>query len=289
MSAQPAERIQSKIKEPKGLSQRITRLRDYYFKGMDRIWNNESTSWTTGTPWDVQFNEMTFYIVPETYMLMQTLRSSYRQAARSVKLPENFWSKPIVERRAWFIREVMINYLPKEVLPGDLIAGGRFNIQASMCLTENEQAEFDSLTMGKDGARTAMKWFHDHGYGNSGATSGHLIPDHQRTLELGWKGIHAELESFYTKLSEDEKKGARGAQLRAMMTAATMPKDLANKYANLCRKLADGEKDAARKAELLEMTKILKKVPWEPAETFPARGFPSAVSINTFILTGKIL
>lgn len=268
MSVQPAEKIQSRIKEPKDLSQRITRLRDYYFKGMDRAWNNESTSWTTGAPWDVQFNEMTFYIVPETYMLMQTLRSSYRQAARPVKLPADFWNNPIIERRAWFIREVMVNYLPKEVLPGDLIAGGRFNIQASMCLAEKEQAEFDSLTMGKDGARAAMKWFHDHGYGNSGATCGHLIPDHQRALELGWKGIHAELESFYKKLPEDEKKGAKGAQLRAMMTAATMPKDLADKYANLCRKLADAEKDTARKAELLEMAKTLKKVPWEPAETF---------------------
>ena len=149
MSAQLAEQIQPRIKEPKDLSQRITKLRNYYFKGTDRAWNNESTSWTSGTPWDVQFNEMTFYIVPETYMLMQTLRSSYRQAARPVKLPADFWTKPIVERRAWFIREVMVNYLPKEVLPDDLIAGGRFNIEASMCLTESEQKEFDQAHHGK--------------------------------------------------------------------------------------------------------------------------------------------
>jgi formate C-acetyltransferase len=39
-------------------------LRDYYFEGVKRSRNNEFTAWTTGTPWDFQFNEMTFYIVP---------------------------------------------------------------------------------------------------------------------------------------------------------------------------------------------------------------------------------
>jgi len=84
MSAQAAEKITHQIKAPHDLSPRIRGLRDYYFKGTQRAWNNAFTSWTTGTPWDVQFNEMTYYIVPETYMLMQTLRSSYRQAARPV-------------------------------------------------------------------------------------------------------------------------------------------------------------------------------------------------------------
>jgi formate C-acetyltransferase len=268
MSAQPAEKIQLRIKEPAGLSRRITRLRDYYFKGTDRAWNNEYTSWTTGTPWDVQFNEMTYYIVPETYMLMQTLRSSFRQAARPVKLPDGFWAKSIVERRSWFIREVMLNCLPKEILPGDLIAGARFNIQASMCLTEAEQREFDRLTMGKNGIRSAVKWFHDHGYGNSGATCGHLIPDHKTALTLGWKGIHANLESSYHRMTESEQNGPKGAQLRAMMAAATLPRDLAAQYAALCRNVADAEKDPARRDELMEMSAILKRVPWEPAQTF---------------------
>ncbi len=268
MSALPAEKYQHAIKEPAGLSERIAKLREYYFKGTDRVWSNEFTSWSTGTPWDVQFNEMTYYIVPETYMLMQTLRSSYRQAARPVNLPPDFWNNSIVERRAWFIREVMLNYLPKEMLPGDLIAGGRFNIQASMCLTEAEQKEFDRLATGKSGVRSAVKWFHDHGYGNSGATCGHLIPDHKMALTMGWKGIHANLEANYNKLSEADKKGAKGAQLRAMMTAATLPGDLAGQYAALCRKLAEDEKDEARKEELTEMSKTLKRVPWEPAETF---------------------
>lgn len=256
------------VKEPKGLSDRIKRLRDYYFKGAERAWNNETTAWTTGTKWDVQFNEMTFYIVPETYMLMQTMRSSYRQAARPVTIPDGFWKKSIAERRAWFIKEVMVNYLPQEILPGDLIAGGRFNISASMCLTEREQAEFDRLTLGKNGARNAVNWFHSHGYGNAGATCGHLIPGYDRILRLGWKGIHTELESACNALSPSEQKGAKGAQIKAMMTAATLPGDLAARYADVCRKRAGRETDPERKAELVEMGKNLKQVPWEPPKTF---------------------
>jgi len=263
-----AKEIQHHIKAPKGLSERITKLRDYYFKGSDRAWNNQTTSWTTATPWDVQFNEMTFYIVPETYMLMQALRSSYRQAARPVSLPDDFWKKPLVERRAWFIREVMVNYLPKEILPGDLLAGGRFNILASMCLTEKEQKEFDRLTMGKKGARESVYWFHGHGYGNTGATSGHIVPGHEKALTLGWKGIHAELESKYNTLSKEEQGSATGNQLRAMMTAATMPRDLAAKYVKVCQQLAASETDSDRKAELNQMAQNLSQVPWEPPKTF---------------------
>jgi len=268
MDTSAAETGLPKIKTPGKLSKRISRLRRYYFLGADRKWNNEYTAWTTGTPWDVQFNEMTYHIVPETYLLLQTMRGSYRQAARPVPLPDDFWSKSIVERRAWFIREVMVNHLPKEILPGDLIAGGRFNIQASMCLTEEEQKEYDRRTCGKNGARAAVKWFHDHGYGNAGATCGHLIPGHERALKIGWKGIFSDLEKRYNSLAPNEKNGAKGAQLRAMMTAATLPRDLAAGYAELCSDLAAKEKDHIRKAELEQMAQNLKQVPWDPARNF---------------------
>jgi len=184
MTAATLPQLDHPIKEPRALTPRIQWLRDYYLKGTDQAWNNEFVAWSTGTAWDVQFNEMTFYIVPETYTLMQTLRSSFRQAARTVQLDKDFWSWTQVERRAWFVKEVMVRYMPKEILPGDLIAGARFNIQTSLCLDQREQQAFDTALLGKEGARAAMKWFHDHGYGNAGATSGHLIPDHERVLKI---------------------------------------------------------------------------------------------------------
>lgn len=246
----------------------MERLRNYYFQGVGRKWNNEFISWTTGTPWDVIFDEMTFYIVPETYPFLQTFRSSLYQSARPVALDRDFWSWSLPERKAWFVREVMVNYVPQELLPGDLIAGGRFNIQTSMCWNEEEARERDRLIYGKRGARARMKWFHDHGYGNSGATSGHLVPGYERVLKTGWKGIQADLQARYDLLSLKEQKGSRGAQLRAMMTAAGMPRALAAKYQELCRNLSMKEKDSERRNELTVMAENLEKVPWEPATTF---------------------
>ncbi|MFZ5570805.1 MAG: pyruvate formate lyase family protein [Thermodesulfobacteriota bacterium] len=268
MHSATARALTPELKQPKGLSPRIQWLRDYYFAGVERAWNNEFTAWTTGTPWDLQFNEITYYIVPETYLLLQTMKGSFHQAARPVALPDDFWTRSLVERRAWFVKETMVNYVPREILPGDLIAGARFNLQTSMCLTRKERKEYDRLTIGKNGARHQVKWFHDHGYGNAGATSGHLVPDHERALLLGWKGIYADLETKYAGLSGPERKGASGDQLRAMMTAATMPKELAQRYAGVCRDLAKTETDPGRKAELLQMEKNLARVPWEPPETF---------------------
>ncbi len=268
MERSAAKKTDYAIKEPGRLSQRIQWLRDYYFKGTDRAWNNESSSWTTGTPWDIQYNELTFYIVPETYALMQTMRSSYRLAARPVPLHADFWKWSIPERRAWFNRGVVVNHLPQEILPGDLIAGARFNMVTSMCLTKAEAKKREKLILGKHGTRAAMKRFHDHGYGNSGATSGHLVPGYQRSLELGWKGIHADLAARYESLAPAEKKGAKGAQIRAMMTAATMPRDLAARYAALCRSHASKERDESRRGELLQMAENLGRVPWETPVTF---------------------
>ena len=162
----------------------------------------------------------------------------------------------------------MVHYLPKEILPLDLLAGARFNIQTSACLTEAETRARDKLVYGPQGSRAAMLWFHDHGYGNAGATSGHLIPDYGRVIRSGWKEIYAELERCYAGLTEAEQKGKKGAQLRAMLTAATMPRDLAAEYSRECQRLAGIEADPQRAAELSDLAGMLQRVPWEPARSF---------------------
>jgi formate C-acetyltransferase len=268
MSMVAAAQSMHRIKEPKNLSGRIAWLRDYYFTGARRAWNNEFTSWTTGTSWDIQFDEMTFYIVPETYPFLQTFRSSMQQTAREVTLHPDFWAWSLPERKAWFVKEVMVNHVPQEILPGDLIAGGRFNIQTSKCWTKEEAEDRDRLIYGKKGARARMKWFHDHGYGNAGATSGHLIPGYERALRIGWRGIREEIAGHYDILGSGDQAGSRGAQLRAMMVAATMPGELAGKYAAHCETLASAEKDPIRRDELRQMAGNLRRVPGEPAQTF---------------------
>jgi pyruvate-formate lyase len=263
-----AQAPRNAVKEPTNMSPRIRWLRDYYFQGVDRAWNNEFTSWSTGTPWDFQFNETTFYIVPEVYTFFPTFRAAFRQTARGVPLDPGFWSWSLVERRAWFVKEVMTKHLPCEVLPGDLLAGARFNVMTSTCMTRREAAAFDRLVVGKGGSRERVRWHHDHGYGNAGAASGHLIPDYPRVLATGWKGIHADIGTRLSTLPARERAGATGAQLRAMLTSATMARDLAARYGALCAALARETADPARRQELLDMAANLSRVPWEPAETF---------------------
>ncbi len=258
----------SRLKQPKNLSPRIQWLRDYYFEGVQRRWNNEMTAWTTGTPWDFQYEETSFYIVPETYAFFQTFRSSFQQTARPVELHPDFWTWSLPERKAWFNREVMVRYVPQEILPGDLLAGARFNVMTSTCLNKREARAYNRLIYGKRGIRAAVKWYHDHGYGNCGATSGHLVPDYARVLNEGWQAIHADIEARYAALADAEQRGARGAQLRAMRTAATMARDVATAYAKLCTRLAENETDPDRRAELTQMADNLRRVPWEPATTF---------------------
>lgn len=257
-----------RLKTPYHNSPRIQWLRDYYFEGVNRKWNNENTAWTTGTPWDFQYDELTFYIVPETYTFLPTFRASFNQVARPVKLDPHFWSWSIVERRAWFLKEVMVNYLPHEILPGDLLVGARFNVQTSACLTKSETLRHDKLILGKNGSRALMLWLHDHGFGNAGATSGHLIPDYASILQHGWKGISSKLENLYSDLSDQEKQGTKGSQLRAMITAAHIPKELAYAYAQTCQQLLLTEQDEERQDELKKMVGINQHVPWEPSSTF---------------------
>ena len=256
------------IKEPKNLSPRVKWLRDYYFQGNNRKWNNEFVGFTAGTPWDIQYQEGNFYIVPETYTFFPTFTGAFQQASHKVELPEDFWKWSLPERQAWFVKEVMVYYLPHEVLPGDLIAGGRFNIQTSKCLTEKETREYEKAVYGKKGVREAELWFHNHGYGNAGATSGHLIPDFARVLREGWKSIHEELNRRLSSLSKKDYDGKKGGQIRAMLVAATMARDVAFEYSSVCSDLASKETDTARKDELIKMAAMLRRVPWVPAQSF---------------------
>ena len=256
------------IKETKNLSPRIKWLRDYYFRGVDRDWNNRYIAFTTGTDWDELYEELSFYIVPETYAFFEPLRLGYRQSAYEVGLPDGFWDLSITERRAFFIKECMINKLPQEILPGDLIAGGRFNIMASRCWSKNETMRRNKKLLGKKGYRQRLFERHDRGFGNLGPVSGHLIPDYARIVKDGFKAVEEHIDECYNTLSDDERTGAKGANLRAMKTASTMPSELAAKYADECAHLANHEEDPVRAAELRKMEQNLRRVPYEGATDF---------------------
>ena len=260
-----AAKYENAVKKPGNLSPRVKWLRDYYFAGTKRKWNNEYNPYTTGTPWDTQFDELTYYIVPETYTFLPTFTQSFKQISKVVPVDDAFWKKSLVERKADFTKKCVVEHLPMEILPGDLLCGARFNMMYSMCLTEAQQKERDKLVLE---ARKSMLWLFDHGYGNSGATSGHLIPDYKKIIDKGFKAEYEYLQSLYDALSQSDKDGSKGAQLRAMMTACTMPKELAEKYSAFCKAQAEKCTDPKRREELLVMAANTAKVPWNGAENF---------------------
>ncbi len=258
-------KFDSVIKKPRNLSPRVQCLRDYYFEGVNRDWNNEYSCYSTGTDWDLQFNEITYFIVPETFSFFDTFLRSINQAAEVIPLPEGFWGLSLPERVAEFNRRAITEHLPAELLPGDLLCGAKFNLMTSMCLTKEEQRERDRLTAAA--RESALLLFH-RGYGNSGSTSGHLIPDYEYIVKYGFEKKYADVKASYDALPETDKKGKKGAELRAMMTACQTPKELAEKYAALCRGLAAKETAESHRAELSRMAENMERVPWQGARDF---------------------
>ena len=257
-----------KMKEPKNLSPRIKWLRNFYFEGVKRTWNNEYNCYSDGKPWDFLFDKLTYYIVPETIPFYQTYTSSSLQSAEHINMPDEFWQLSLKERRATFIKEAIVNHVPVEIIPNDLLCGARFNMLTSHCLTKAEAKDRDHLVYGKNGSRKQEVDYYYYGFGNDGATSGHLIPDYQKIIDHGFVKVFSDLENRYQSMTPNEQNSSSGEQIKAMMIAATMPRDLAKKYAVKCEEEALKMIDPLRKAELLQMKANMEIVPWKKAENF---------------------
>ena len=253
------------IKQPKNLSPRVKWLRDYFFEGADRAWNNENNAFTNGRVWDRCYDELTYYIVPETRTFFQPFTASYVAGAKVVPVDDKFFKLSVAERKALYEKELIVNQMPQEILPGDLLCGARFNGMYSLCLNKKETKEREKMLKN---SRKELLYLIDHGYGNTGATSGHLVPDYAKIIRNGFSAVYDDLKERYGALSETDKKGSKGAQLKAMMTACEMPRDLAAKYREECLRRAKEEKDEKRRGELMVMADNLAVVPWKGAENF---------------------
>lgn len=93
--------------------------------------------------------------------------------------------------------------------------------------------------------------------------------DFERILKEGAKSVIAEAEQClkdlrYTSYDSIDKQHYWEAVIRVFKAWVRF----AGRYANLAEKMAQEEKNEKRKAELLEMSRICRKVPYEPAETF---------------------
>jgi pyruvate formate-lyase/glycerol dehydratase family glycyl radical enzyme len=244
------------------LSERVKRLRDEFFSFQSRdYFRNEVRPYGSGTTWDEVWSPYHWGVVPEMYLSFDSFRDSLLAAAETVPLPANFWSESLPVRRALFFQQVLRHRLPVKILDGELIVGSYFNTALSKTHTRTEARRW---------RRQVRRWrrdaqvLNDLGVGNCGAVPGHLIPNYPKVLRLGFRGIAAELEAMRGKETGRRKLDL----LRALLICCEAAAAFADRYAEEAERLAERETDGPRRAELVEIARICRKVPSEPAETF---------------------
>ncbi len=244
------------------LPPRVSQLRDEYvdIAGRDHF-RNEIMPFTTGTEWDTVWSPCLWGVVPDLFPFHKAFMESLPMMATKVDLPGDFWDKPLVVRAAIFFSEVVRNYLPVQILEGELIVGGHFNVALSRAQNRKEARSWRRATMKW---MKEMDFLNSHGMGNAGATPGHLIPDYPRALELGFKG----LVEYFRGLGEKAESRQQKEMLEALVICCEGARDLIRRYASEARRLAGECGDEERAGELLEMARICDKVSWEPPETF---------------------
>jgi formate C-acetyltransferase len=245
------------------LSPRVQRLRQQYWSFYERSYTNEVRAFTTGTAWDTVYSMWSWTNVPEVAVFLPGVRSYLLAAATVVELPRGFWDEPLVVRRALFFREVGRRYLPVEILDGELVVGSHFNTALSRCLNKREARARDR------GEQAFLREWHalnDVGVGNCAAVPGHLVPDYRKALRVGWNGLRDEAQSV---ASDPAGTREQHELARAILICADAVQDYMQRNAAEAERLAAIERDPARAAELREIARITRKVPWEPPETFP--------------------
>jgi len=257
-----------------GLSERVRRLRDEYFAYESRTFRNEVLPFTTGTPWDTVYARSHWTNVPEVTPFLRAFQDSLLAAARPVPLPQGFWSEPLPKRAALFFAEVVTRHLPVDILDGELIVGGHFCVALSLCLTKREARR---RQRGEDRFVAGVSEASKLGIGNCAAVPGHLIPDYPKVLRGGFRAIAAEIRAALADQEDADKRTA----LESFSIAVESARAFAGRYADEAERLAaeagperaagrssTSPKPNSRSAELREIARICRRVPWEPATTF---------------------
>lgn len=105
--------------------------------------------------------------------------------------------------------------------------------------------------------------------GKLNAGDAHLAVNYERILKDGLKGYEKRVKECKASLDlTDSDSIDKYCFYNAVLIVLDAVRTFANRYSVLAKKLAEKELDLERKIELLEISKICAKVPYEPAETF---------------------
>lgn len=105
--------------------------------------------------------------------------------------------------------------------------------------------------------------------GKLNAGDAHLAVNYERLLKEGLRGYKAKARACKEALDlTDPDSIDKNVFYKAVLIVIEAVRAFALRYSELAADLAARESDAARKAELLEMSRICAKVPYEPASNF---------------------
>ena len=125
--------------------------------------------------------------------------------------------------------------------------------------TQEEQKELDELyPYWKEQGRIGKTYHY-----------GHNIHNHLKVVKKGFLGIRRDAEERLARLDLSEAEDAAKVPfLKGVITAMDAAAGIGKRYADLARKMAATETDAARKSDLLEIASVCDRVPANPARTF---------------------
>ena len=105
--------------------------------------------------------------------------------------------------------------------------------------------------------------------GKLNAGDAHLAVNYERILKDGLKGYEKRVKECKASLDLTSPDSIdKYCFYNAVLIVLDAVRTFANRYSVLAKKLAEKELNQERKLELLEMSRICEKVPYEPAETF---------------------
>ena len=105
--------------------------------------------------------------------------------------------------------------------------------------------------------------------GKLNAGDAHLAVNYERILKDGLKGYEKRVKECKASLDLTSPDSIdKYCFYNAVLIVLDAVRTFANRYSVLAKKLAEKELNQERKLELLEMSRICAKVPYEPAETF---------------------
>lgn len=105
--------------------------------------------------------------------------------------------------------------------------------------------------------------------GKLNAGDAHLAVNYEKILAFGLKGYEERVKDLKAKLDlTDPDSIDKNIFYKAVLIVIEAVYQFAQRYSKLAQELAYREKDSKRKAELLEISRICAKVPYEPATSF---------------------